>query len=158
MIKVLTEGCEPTKGTKYSACIDLYAAEDCVIDRNNTKIVPLGIALDQEQIKSRYSTRQSYGSVVEYNDDHYTNFMGSHYVQLQPRSSLRAKGVMSGTGIIDMDYPDEIKIILHNFKNESFVIKKGDRIAQMMLCTQDTIKFGVSTDEIRTGGIGSTGE
>lgn len=158
MIKVLTEGCEPTKGTKYSACIDLYAAEDCVIDRNITKIVPLGVALDQEYIKERYSNRKTYGNVVEYNDDHYINFMGSHYVQLQPRSSLRAKGVMSGTGIIDMDYPDEIKIILHNFKNESFVIKKGDRIAQMMLCTHDTIKFGVYTDEIRTGGIGSTGE
>jgi len=42
------------------------------------------------------------------------NFKLSHYLELHPRSSLRAKKLIAGVGVIDLDYKDEIKIIIHN--------------------------------------------
>jgi dUTP pyrophosphatase len=57
-------------------------------------------------------------------------------IQVRPRSGLAAKygiGVLNSPGTIDSDYRGEIKIILFNFGNEKFVIKRGDRIAQMVL-------------------------
>jgi len=111
-------------------------------------------------------------------------FKSSHYLQLEPRSSLRAKGLIAGTGIIDLDYEDEIKIILHNpikrvnifgdvademLGNEDlltdikvvltsgFKIKKGDRVGQITLLEHKSYLFGVDSDEVRSGGFGSTG-
>ena len=52
--------------------------------------------------------------MIEIDDKRYDDFIKSHYLQLEPRSSLRAKGLTAGTGIIDLDYKDEIMIILHN--------------------------------------------
>ena len=57
-------------------------------------------------------------------------------IQIRPRSGLAAKhgiGVLNSPGTIDSDYRGEIKIILFNFSNEKFIIKRGDRIAQMVL-------------------------
>ncbi len=46
MFKVLENGCEPTRGSKYSACVDLYASEDVVIGAGETAIVKLGVCVD----------------------------------------------------------------------------------------------------------------
>lgn len=57
-------------------------------------------------------------------------------IQVRPRSGLAAKsgiGVLNSPGTIDSDYRGEIKVILFNFSEEDFVIKRGDRIAQMVL-------------------------
>ena len=98
------------------------------------------------------------------------DFLKSHYLQLNPRSSLRAKGLISNTGIIDMDYTQEIKIIIHNpitannFDDVSgtleydtdYIIKKGDKIAQITLIEHKSYLFDIDTAEERKGGFGST--
>ena len=58
-------------------------------------------------------------------------------IQIRPRSGLAAKkgiSVLNTPGTIDSDYRGEIKIILINLSQKSFMVKSGDRIAQMILC------------------------
>ena len=58
-------------------------------------------------------------------------------VQIRPRSGLAAKNnisVLNTPGTIDADYRGEIKVILINLSEEMFVIEKGLRIAQMVVC------------------------
>ena len=51
MFKVLTKGCEPTRGSKYSACVDLYASEEVVIGAGETKLVGLGVVIDKKKLR-----------------------------------------------------------------------------------------------------------
>ena len=85
-------------------------------------------------------------------------------IQIRPRSGLAAKNqisVLNTPGTIDSDYRGEIKIILINLGNSNFVIKKGDRIAQMVLCPIIKAKIREVKDLKKTerdvGGFGSTG-
>lgn len=139
MLSFKDEVCKPTKGSKYSSAVDLYAAEDCIIFAGETKIVGLGVSIDLDKAKF---------------------FQHNHYLQLEPRSSLRAKGILAGTGIIDLDYPDEIKLIIHGSESLQgrFNINKGDKIAQILLKEHKTFLLDIYTDDIRVGGFGSTGK
>lgn len=170
MFKVLVDGCEPTKGSKFSAAIDLYTSEDVVIGAGDTKLVGLGVCIDDSESYQIFI--KDIGMI--HDEEDYIKWLESHYLQLEPRSSLRAKGLQAGTGIIDLDYKDEIKIILHNpikaikqdeddllseWLNQSiFKIKKGDKIAQIMLCEHKTNLLGVESEDERVGGFGSTDE
>lgn len=56
--------------------------------------------------------------------------------QVRPRSGLALKhgiGVLNGPGTIDADYRGEVGIILFNFSSQDFVIRRGERIAQLVL-------------------------
>ena len=84
--------------------------------------------------------------------------------QVRPRSGLAAKkGItcLNSPGTIDSDYRGEVKVILINHSDEPFVIKDGDRIAQMVIARHETASFEVVTslDETQrgAGGFGSTG-
>ena len=103
MFEVLDTVCQPTRATKYSAMVDLYARENVVIGAGETKIVPLGVKIDKGSIKD---------SLEDW--EHIVGFMESHFIELHPRSSLRAKGLIVGVGVIDLDYPDEIGLIVNN--------------------------------------------
>jgi len=176
MFKVLAKGCEPTLGSKYSACVDLYSSEDVVIGAGETKLVGLGVCIDLDllPIDTESSILKNIPFVMDMDE-----FLNSHYLQLMLRSSLGAKGLMlaNGVGVIDLDYKDEIKMIIHNpikvfdknigvgnqvtekaidFKN-SFKINKGDKIGQIMLCEHKSYLFGIESDVERDGGFGSTG-
>jgi dUTPase len=168
MFKVLTEGCDPTRGSKYSACVDLYAAEDVTIGAGETKLVGLGVALDVS-IPMGDCTEQKAKKELD-------KFKSRHYLQLMLRSSLGKKGLIipNGVGVIDLDYKDEIKMIIHNPVRRPFLdlfttmfgwgflrkkyIKKGDKIAQITLLEHKGYLFGIDTEEERDGGFGSTGE
>ena len=50
MFKILDDVCKPTKGSKYSAAIDLYAREDVVIGTGETVKVPLGVCIDENYL------------------------------------------------------------------------------------------------------------
>ena len=85
--------------------------------------------------------------------------------QIRPRSGLAAKSnisVLNTPGTIDSDYRGEIKVILINLGNETFTVKNGDRIAQMILTPIMKFKFeevNKLDDTIRgSGGFGSTGK
>lgn len=85
-------------------------------------------------------------------------------IQIRPRSGLAAKksiSILNTPGTIDSDYRGEIKVILINLGNKEFVIEKGNRIAQMVLCPIAKIEFKEVEDfkETKRGakGFGSTG-
>ena len=86
-------------------------------------------------------------------------------VQIRPRSGLAAKNcitVLNTPGTIDSDYRGEIKIILINLGKKSFMVKSGDRIAQMILCPIVKVRFKETKKLSKTirgkGGFGSTGK
>ncbi len=185
MLKVLTKGCKPTKGSKYSAGIDLYASEDVIIGTGETKLVGLGVCIDLEKLlyrvpkivdMRRWHKKRFDAGITDVSEDesisHLENeFLSSHYLELQLQDNITSKGLMSNTCIIKLDYEDEIKIIIHNplngianFDNTNrgamnqryFTIKKGDKIAQILLKKHKSYLFGVESDDERTGGFGST--
>ena len=85
-------------------------------------------------------------------------------IQIRPRSGLAAKNqisVLNTPGTIDADYRGELKVILINLGNKSFMIEKGARIAQMVLCpvVKAKLKEVKSLNDTRrgSGGFGSTG-
>ena len=85
-------------------------------------------------------------------------------IQIRPRSGLAAKNqisVLNTPGTVDADYRGEIKVILINLSNKSFIVERGLRIAQMVLCPVAKAKLReVDTLEDTSrgsGGFGSTG-
>lgn len=83
---------------------------------------------------------------------------------IHPRSGLALKHgitVLNAPGTIDSNYRGEIGVILYNTSNEHFVIKRGDRIAQLVfqeVVTADFIQVDELSDTERgTAGFGSTG-
>lgn len=130
----------PTYKTSGSSGLDLEAfiGEDLMLKPNNTILVPTGLSVAIED---------------------------GLEIQIRPRSGLAAKNmisVLNTPGTIDADYRGEIKVILINLGKDNFIIKKGDRIAQMVVCPIIKANFEI-VDELPktlrgTSGFGSTGE
>ena len=85
-------------------------------------------------------------------------------IQIRPRSGLAAKNqisVLNTPGTIDADYRGELKVILINLSETAFIIEKGLRIAQMVLCPviKAPLKEVETLEETKrgSGGFGSTG-
>ena len=84
--------------------------------------------------------------------------------QIRPRSGLADKkgiSVLNAPGTIDSDYRGELEVILINLGDESFTVKNGDRIAQMVISPLVRVSVMeaelLSQTERGTGGFGSTG-
>ena len=84
--------------------------------------------------------------------------------QVRPRSGLAAKhGVtcLNSPGTVDADYRGEVKVVLINLGPEDFVIRRGDRIAQLVIAPVVQARWTEveSLDETArgAGGFGSTG-
>jgi dUTP pyrophosphatase len=129
----------PEYATEGSSGLDLRAAveKDFVIEKGKFALVPTNLRVE---IPLGYE------------------------IQVRPRSGLAAKfgiGVLNSPGTIDSDYRGEIKIILFNFSEENFVIKRSDRIAQMVLSKvyrADLIESNDLNGSTRgEGGFGHTG-
>jgi len=89
----------------------------------------------------------------------------NYEIQIRPRSGLAAKkgiSVLNTPGTVDSDYRGEIKIILINLSKKSYVVKSGDRVAQMILCPVAKGKLQEVKNLPKTvrgkGGFGSTGK
>lgn len=85
-------------------------------------------------------------------------------VQIRPRSGLAVKNnitVLNSPGTIDSDYRGEVRVILVNHGTEGFVVRNGDKIAQMVLAPVTRAEFVIGEVEVDTergtGGFGSTG-
>lgn len=129
----------PHYQTVHSAGVDLYAAveTDMAIDAGKWKLIPTGIAI---AIPEGYEG------------------------QVRPRSGLALKhgiGMLNGPGTIDADYRGEIGIILFNFSDKPFAIKRGDRIAQLVFAKIEQAKLVIVEQLSETargaGGFGHTG-
>ena len=129
----------PRYATDGSAGMDLHAAveNELVIQPGETLLVPTGYAIELPH---------------------------GHEAQIRPRSGLAIKhqiGILNAPGTIDSDYRGEIKVILTNFGKNPFTVKRGDRIAQMVVARYERISW-VESDSLTetdrgSGGFGHTG-
>ena len=85
--------------------------------------------------------------------------------QVRPRSGLAIKSgitVLNSPGTIDADYRGEVKVILINLSDADFVIKSGDRIAQLVIAKHEQMEVveveTLSETERGAGGFGHTGK
>ena len=138
-IKKLTpEAILPKYQTSGSAGFDLCAIQSTPIPAAKWTLVQTGLSL---------------------------SFKEGYEVQVSPRSGLALQygiTLLNTPGTIDSDYRGEIKVIMMNLGEEDFIINKGDRIAQAVLCRvkQAKIKEVQSLDSTKRGkgGFGSTGK
>lgn len=125
----------PTRGSELAAGLDLYSAVDIIIPSHGKSIVMTDISI----------------SIPE-----------GYYGRIAPRSGLAAKHFIDvGAGVIDQDYRGNIGVVLFNFSDKEFVVKKGDRIAQLILekiliCNVQLVDDLENTNR-GEGGFGSTG-
>jgi dUTP pyrophosphatase len=122
-----------------AAGMDLYAAvkEDTTLRPGEIRLIPTGIIIALP-----------------------TGFEA----QVRPRSGLAIKhgiGILNSPGTIDPDYRGEVRIILINMGENPFIIKRGDRIAQMIINKVYHAHLELSSElsptERNDGGFGHTG-
>lgn len=85
--------------------------------------------------------------------------------QVRPRSGLAAKNgitVLNAPGTIDADYRGEIGVILVNLSQDDFVIKNGERIAQLVIAKHEQVQWleveSLEESDRGADGFGSTGK
>jgi len=124
----------PRRGSPDAAGYDLYSYEDAEIPPGKTRLFDTGISFQVP--------------------------IGT-YGRIAPRSGLSKKGLLVNAGVIDRDYTGPVKIMLHNLSNDTYEIKKNDRIAQLILEKIETpdITLVDNLDNTERGscGFGSTG-
>lgn len=137
------EGCEDLPLPRYqspgASGMDLHAAVDgeLIIEPGQVKLVPTGLHI---AVPPGYEA------------------------QVRPRSGLALKSritVLNTPGTVDSDYRAEVGVILANFGDEPFAVKRGMRIAQMVICRTHQVEV-VEVEELdeterHLGGFGSTG-
>jgi dUTP pyrophosphatase len=129
----------PAYETVASAGMDLRAnlLEDIIIKPLERSLVPTGLFIE---IPTGYEA------------------------QIRPRSGLAIKHgitLLNSPGTIDADYRGEIRIILVNLSNQDFVIRNGERIAQMIIAAHEKAEWEEVDELVETergsGGFGHTG-
>ncbi|NWT84028.1 DUT protein, partial [Lanius ludovicianus] len=126
----------PSRGSARAAGYDLYSAYDCVIPPMEKAVVKTDIQIA---------------------------LPSGCYGRVAPRSGLAAKHFIDvGAGVIDEDYRGNVGVVLFNFGKETFEVKKGDRIAQL-ICERiyypelEEVE-ALDGTERGEGGFGSTGK
>jgi len=129
----------PTYMTSHASGMDIFAAVPQVITipPGERAVIPTGVAM---AIPAGYEA------------------------QIRPRSGLALKhgiGLLNTPGTIDADYRGEIRVILINLGHMPFEVKRGDRIAQMVIQPVITVSWEEVNDlpdsERMAGGFGHTG-
>lgn len=129
----------PSYATHGSAGMDIYAAvnNEMIVKAGETTLVPTGFSME---------------------------IPVGFEAQIRPRSGLAIKhniGLMNSPGTIDSDYRGEVKIVFSNFGKSDFVVKRGDRIAQMVVAQYERVEWeevNQLSDTARgAGGFGHTG-
>lgn len=146
----------PTRSNSTDSGLDLYSIEKCVLLPNERKLIGCGIAIELPDPTFMKSIKNTNGL------DSLVMFIWE--AQIRPRSGLAAKHgitIVNSPGTIDSSYRGEIKVILLNNGDNPFVINKGDRIAQMIVCpiiVPDVEEVDeLSNTDRGEGGFGSTG-
>lgn len=129
----------PNYETEFSAGMDLRAhiQEDVVLKTLERALIPTGLFIALQK--------------------------GTE-AQIRPRSGLANKygiTVLNSPGTIDADYRGEVKVLLINLSNEAFVIRNGERIAQMIVAKHEQVRWSLVEQLNETargeGGFGHTG-
>lgn len=94
----------------------------------------------------------------------YIELPQGYEAQIRPRSGLAFKHgltVLNSPGTVDADYRGEVKVLLVNLSNETFIVKDGERVAQMVVAKHEQVIWESSealSETVRgAGGYGSTG-
>ncbi|XP_033972112.1 deoxyuridine 5'-triphosphate nucleotidohydrolase, mitochondrial isoform X2 [Trematomus bernacchii] len=125
----------PTRGSNKAAGYDLYSAYDYTLG-----------PMDKAIVKTDIQIAVPHGC----------------YGRVAPRSGLAAKHFIDvGAGVVDEDYRGNVGVVLFNFSKDTFDVKKGDRVAQLVcerICYPD-LEEQETLDETErgAGGFGSTG-
>ena len=137
--KLSNEVLTPKYETSGSSGMDIaaYIEKEVIINPGEKALIPTGFSLSIPQ---------------------------GYEVQIRPRSGLAAKKgvtILNTPGTIDSDYRGEIKVILINLSKDKFFVKKGERIAQMVVCPIQQVIIEEVSELSETnrgiGGFGSTG-
>ncbi len=129
----------PRYATAHAAGMDLAACldEPVTIEPFTTALVPTGLAIELPE---------------------------GYEAQLRPRSGLALNHMISlpnTPATIDADYRGEIRVILVNYGKAPFVVRHGDRIAQMIISRYEHVRLeetaSLSETERGDGGFGHTG-
>lgn len=133
--KVKSDAFAPVRMSPDAAGLDLFSCEDVVVPPHDKALISTGLIL--------ILPPGTYGRIA-------------------PRSGLAAKFFIDvGAGVIDADYRGEVKVLLFNFSQHAFNVRKGDRIAQLVverIFTPELEEVSSVDDTIRGGnGFGSTG-
>lgn len=129
----------PARATPHASCVDLVAAVENAVEigPGQVKLVPTGLVLE---------------------------IPDGFEAQVRPRSGLALKskiGVLNSPGTIDSDYRGELGVILFNFGDQPFEVKRGDRIAQMAIVKSESFELtesdGLTDTQRGSGGFGHTG-
>ena len=128
----------PSYQTPGAAGMDVRASEDHTLQPGETALVPTGFSME---------------------------IPAGFEAQMRPRSGLAAKHgitLLNSPGTIDHDFRGEVQIILTNLGREPFQVRRGDRIAQMVIArverAQVEIVAELSQTERGSGGFGHTGQ
>ena len=146
----------PESQTEYSAGFDICSEFKTRIGAGKTMLVPTGVRLSFTEIMKLLDVR---GETEEGEIKKEREFMSSHYFALHIRSSLAKRGlsIPNGEGIIDMDYRDEIMLMVHNRTEDDMFIEAGERVGQLILKRHEgNLLSAFRRGERRTGGFGST--
>ncbi len=124
----------PSYATEGSAGMDICAAveKDVVLAPGETALIPSGFAIALPP---------------------------GYEAQVRPRSGLAIKhqvGILNAPGTIDSDYRGEVKVILTNFGANIFVVRRGERIAQLVIARYARATWE-ERDELDQTGRGSGG-
>ncbi|MDR0536501.1 MAG: dUTP diphosphatase [Tannerellaceae bacterium] len=94
----------------------------------------------------------------------YLSLPEGYEAQIRPRSGLALKHgitLLNAPGTIDADYRGEIGVILVNLSSESFTVKDGERICQMVIAPYTNVEWDLvetlNNTERGDGGFGHTG-
>lgn len=94
----------------------------------------------------------------------YMELPAGYEAQIRPRSGLALKHgitVFNSPGTIDADYRGEIQVLLVNLSDQAFEVKRGERIAQMVVARHERVQWveaeALSETERGAGGFGHTG-
>ena len=106
-VKLTKNAYAPTKGSVYAAGHDLYSAYDCIIAPGDKGIIQTDIAIELPK---------------------------GCYGRIAPRSGLAIHhSLHTLAGVIDKDYRGTVTVLLINFGSKVYYVKKGDKIAQLIL-------------------------
>ncbi len=132
--RVSADAVLPTRAHPDDAGLDLYNLEDILLESGQGKVAKTGIALA---------------------------LPSGHVGLVADRSSLGKRGIKTAGGVIDAGYRGEIHIVLWNISPEPVQLKRGERIAQLLILPVATpaVLEVESLDETDRGlkGFGSTG-
>ncbi len=134
-VKMSSRAHSPTRATPYSAGLDLKSAEYKEILPHQRQVVCTNLQMKIPR---------------------------GHYGRIAPRSGLSVThNIDTCAGVIDADYRGEIKIVLHNHGEETFQVKPGEKVAQL-ICEKISLPAtkevqGLSDTERGQKGFGSSG-